>query len=247
MKTSFRAYSSAFFRAIRVAIPGFIRNPQAVLLLAACPTPKSDRLLGHDFEVGRLPAIRRNGGAGDHACILRREVHHQAGNMPRFADGKRIQVLQRVLRAPGRCKGRGGILPALDLALAEHQSRGDCIGADAMSCTGTSSCNDPPAQFTSTSSLPNRSTVRSMACRTLSLSVTSVLTNSASPPCARTSCSVLLPVSWLISAKATRAPSRAKASALAFAMPAPAPVMKATFPSSLPIGACFIWASGRFP
>jgi sulfur-oxidizing protein SoxX len=32
--------------AYRVAIWGFIRNPQAVLLLAACPTPKSDRLLG---------------------------------------------------------------------------------------------------------------------------------------------------------------------------------------------------------
>jgi hypothetical protein len=28
-----------------VVILGFIRNPQAVLLLAACPTPKSDRLL----------------------------------------------------------------------------------------------------------------------------------------------------------------------------------------------------------
>jgi hypothetical protein len=40
MKTSFRAYLSALWRPIRVAIRGFIRNPQAVLLLAACPTPK---------------------------------------------------------------------------------------------------------------------------------------------------------------------------------------------------------------
>jgi len=46
MKTSFRAYSSALWRPVRVAIRGFIRNAQAVLLLAACPTPKSDRLLG---------------------------------------------------------------------------------------------------------------------------------------------------------------------------------------------------------
>ena len=46
MKTSFRAYSSALWRPIGVVILGFIRNPQAVLLLAACPTPKSDRLLG---------------------------------------------------------------------------------------------------------------------------------------------------------------------------------------------------------
>ena len=45
MKTSFRAYMSVRWRPIRVVIPGFIRNPQAVLLLAACPTPKSDRLL----------------------------------------------------------------------------------------------------------------------------------------------------------------------------------------------------------
>jgi len=46
MKTSFRAYSSALWRSIRVVIPGFIRNPQAVLLLAACRTPQSDSLLG---------------------------------------------------------------------------------------------------------------------------------------------------------------------------------------------------------
>ena len=58
MKTSFRAYSSAFCRAIRVAIPGFIRNPQAVLLLAACPTPKSDRLLAK-----RRPGTVKDGKA----------------------------------------------------------------------------------------------------------------------------------------------------------------------------------------
>jgi hypothetical protein len=46
MKNSFRTYSSALWRPITVAIPGFIQNPQAVLRLAACPTPKSDRLLG---------------------------------------------------------------------------------------------------------------------------------------------------------------------------------------------------------
>jgi len=34
----------------RVVSPGFIRNPQAVLLLAACPTPKSDRLLAVPFQ-----------------------------------------------------------------------------------------------------------------------------------------------------------------------------------------------------
>jgi len=45
MKTSFRAYLSALWRPISVGIWGFIRKRQAVLLLAACPTPKSDRLL----------------------------------------------------------------------------------------------------------------------------------------------------------------------------------------------------------
>jgi hypothetical protein len=54
MKTSFRAYSSALWRPIRVVILGFIRNPQAVLLLAARPTPKSDRLLaGQDQRTCR--------------------------------------------------------------------------------------------------------------------------------------------------------------------------------------------------
>jgi len=34
-----------------VVILVFIQNPQAVLLLAACPTPKSDRLLARrEFE-----------------------------------------------------------------------------------------------------------------------------------------------------------------------------------------------------
>ena len=45
MKTSFPACSRARWRAGRVVIPNFIRNSQAVLLLAACWTPKSDRLL----------------------------------------------------------------------------------------------------------------------------------------------------------------------------------------------------------
>lgn len=46
MKTSLRACSSALWRPIRVAIVGFIRNLQAVLLSAACRNFKSDSLLG---------------------------------------------------------------------------------------------------------------------------------------------------------------------------------------------------------
>jgi hypothetical protein len=38
-----------------VVILGFIRNPQAVLLLAACPTPKSDRLLAGVVSRNRGP------------------------------------------------------------------------------------------------------------------------------------------------------------------------------------------------
>ena len=64
--------------------------------------------------------------------------------------------------------------------------------------------------------------------------VTSVSTNSASPPASRISRSARAPASRLISMSATFAPSRTNAFAVAFAMPAPAPVRNATFPSSLP-------------
>ena len=44
-KTIFSACSRALWRPRRVVIPYFIRNSQAVLLLAACRNAKSDRLL----------------------------------------------------------------------------------------------------------------------------------------------------------------------------------------------------------
>jgi hypothetical protein len=45
VKTSFPAYARAHQRRIGVVTLGFIQNTRAVLLLAACRTPKSDRLL----------------------------------------------------------------------------------------------------------------------------------------------------------------------------------------------------------
>ena len=45
VKTTFRAYSRTHWRPIGVTNPVLIRNPRAVLLLAACRIPKSDRLL----------------------------------------------------------------------------------------------------------------------------------------------------------------------------------------------------------
>ena len=68
MKTSFRAYSSALWRPIRVTIRGFIRNPQAVLLLAACRTPKSDRLLGVE-EMFPEPCCKLSGGDARLRCV----------------------------------------------------------------------------------------------------------------------------------------------------------------------------------
>ena len=45
VKYSFSAYARAHRRLIGVVTLGFIRNSRAVLLLAACRIPKSDRLL----------------------------------------------------------------------------------------------------------------------------------------------------------------------------------------------------------
>jgi len=45
VKTSFPAYVPAHQRPFGVVSLGFIRDTRAVLLLAACRTPKSDRLL----------------------------------------------------------------------------------------------------------------------------------------------------------------------------------------------------------
>ena len=45
VKTSFPAYARAHLRPIGVVTLGFIQNSRAVLLLAACRTPKSNRLL----------------------------------------------------------------------------------------------------------------------------------------------------------------------------------------------------------
>src|SRR3990172_9358508 len=92
-----------------------------------------------------------------------------------------------------------------------------------ISCTGTSSTNEPPAQFM----------------------ITSILTKLASPPASRSCFSVACPNSRLISASATLAPSRANINAVAFAIPEPAPVMNATLPSSLPI--FFLLSDKRHP
>jgi len=45
VKTLFPTYARAHQRRIGVVTLGFIQNTRAVLLLAACRTPKSDRLL----------------------------------------------------------------------------------------------------------------------------------------------------------------------------------------------------------
>jgi hypothetical protein len=76
MKISFRAFSTTLWRPKRVVIPGFIRNPQAVLLLAACPTPKSDRLLG--IRSGLLPQRAR------------RRFHHTAAALAANRSGDNL-------------------------------------------------------------------------------------------------------------------------------------------------------------
>src|SRR5262245_20016258 len=88
---------------------------------------------------------------------------------------------------------------------------------------------EPPALLCSTSSRPNLSSVARIALCTLDSSVTSVLIAIAPLP-ARWA--VSSPAAPAISATTTRAPSRAKRTAVARPMPAPAPVMKATLPSS---------------
>ena len=76
MRTSFRACSSALWRPIRAVIAGFIRNPQAVLLLAACPTPKSDRLLG------AFAHVCASAGAAMLSSYRSWHGRHQTGALP---------------------------------------------------------------------------------------------------------------------------------------------------------------------
>src|SRR5437773_280659 len=91
---------------------------------------------------------------------------------------------------------------------------------------------EPPALLCSTWSAPNLSTVARIARSRLSGSLTSVGIAIAPLP-AR--CAVSSPAPGLISAIATRAPSRAKRIAVARPIPVPAPVISATLPASLGI------------
>jgi osmotically-inducible protein OsmY len=57
VKTSFPAYVRAHLRPIGVVTLGFIQNSRAVLLLAACRTPRSGRLLAIIALLATLPLI----------------------------------------------------------------------------------------------------------------------------------------------------------------------------------------------
>src|SRR5262245_15975130 len=88
---------------------------------------------------------------------------------------------------------------------------------------------EPPALLCNTSSRPNLSSALRIALRTLASSVTSVRIAIAPLPA---KCAVSSPAARAMSATTTRAPSRAKRTDVARPMPAPAPVMNATLPSS---------------
>src|SRR3954469_6035464 len=85
-----------------------------------------------------------------------------------------------------------------------------------------------PALLTATSSRPNRSTVRSTRRRTSSSSRTSARINSASPPTPRSSDASAAPSSSRRPEMTMRAPSCAKARAVARPMPVRAPVIRTT-------------------
>ena len=57
MKTSFPAYARVHRKPIGVVTPGFIQSSRAVLLLAACRTPKSGRLLAIIALLATLPLV----------------------------------------------------------------------------------------------------------------------------------------------------------------------------------------------
>src|SRR4051812_29867750 len=90
-----------------------------------------------------------------------------------------------------------------------------------------------PALLNAASSRPSSWTVRSTAVLTSPEEVTSHVRATARPPCSATIRAVSSLPAASMSAKATSAPSAAKAVAVARPMPLPAPVTKATLPANL--------------
>src|SRR5215510_3582846 len=81
---------------------------------------------------------------------------------------------------------------------------------------------------------PYLRTAASTMSRALPSAATSPCTKYASPPFSCTMCMVCTPPSSFTSLRATRAPSAAKRTAATRSWPLAPPVIKATFPSSLP-------------
>ena len=103
-----------------------------------------------------------------------------------------------------------------------------------------------PALLTSTSSLPKRCTAVPTACSQSASRVTSMGTNTASPPLPRMSASTWRPSSSSTSAMMTLAPSRANSRASSAPMPPPAPLINATLPAnrmSIPLAAGLLYSS----
>ena len=103
------------------------------------------------------------------------------------------------------------------------------------SVSGPSFAVEPPALLKSTSSLPWCAKAVSNAFDTLSGSVTSHSTNSASPPAVRISAAIVSPRSTLRAASTVLAPWLARWRAVTSPMPPLAPVMNATLPDRRPM------------
>src|SRR5437868_15178282 len=84
-----------------------------------------------------------------------------------------------------------------------------------------------PALLKRMSMRPNSRILRSTTRLQSAAELTSVRSKSARPPLVVIAAAVLFPASWLMSAMATAAPSRAKSRAVARPMPDPAPVISA--------------------
>src|SRR5438128_6032238 len=97
------------------------------------------------------------------------------------------------------------------------------------------------------SSRPNRSTVSSMSCLVSSHRETSVRWSTAFPPMTSTARTAACPAGSLKSAMTTCAPDLAKATAMAWPIPLPAPVTTPTLPSKLTIDLPPLQLAGHNP
>lgn len=104
-----------------------------------------------------------------------------------------------------------------------------CQSASERSASGAPP-RKTPALFTATSSVPNASAAASTRAWASAASDTSPVTASALPPRSSISRTVSSSGSLRRPATTTRAPSSAKASAIARPMPEPAPVTRAVLP-----------------